>query len=178
MKSPASSFPAERTVRRWYREPWPWFLMAGPMAVIIASLASAWLAIVSDDGVVAQDYYKQGLTVNQRIKRAAPSPARPLGATIDVVAGGNVRVRIEGLAEAPRNLRLKFARPHAATREQIVRLEPDAGGDYVGTLAEQASGRWIVTLESDAWRLPTTAVEGPLSRIVLGTAERKSETPQ
>jgi hypothetical protein len=177
MKSPASSFPAERTVRRWYREPWPWLLMAGPIAVVIASLATAWLAIVSDDGVVAQDYYKQGLLVNQRVKRAAPAPARPLGATIDVVPGGEVRVRIEGLAEAPRNLRLKFARPHTATREQIVSLEPGAGGDYVGVLAEQASGRWVVTLESEAWRLPTTTVDGALSRIVLGTAERKPETP-
>jgi hypothetical protein len=144
--------------------------MAGPIVVVIASLATAWLAIVSDDGVVAQDYYKQGLTVNQRVKREAPPSVRQLGATIDVAAGGKVRARIEGLGDAPANVRLKLARPQAAKREQIVRLERGADGDYVGALPEQASGRWIVTLESDDWRLPTTTVDGPLSRIVLGAA--------
>ena len=67
MKSPASSFHAERVARPWYREPWPWLLMAGPFVVVIASLACAWVAIDSDDGVVAQDYYKQGLAINKRI---------------------------------------------------------------------------------------------------------------
>jgi uncharacterized protein len=176
MKSPASSFPAEKAVRRWYREPWPWLLMAGPIAVVIASLATAWLAIVSDDGVVAQDYYKQGLLVNERIRRAAPAPVPQLGATIVVAADGEVRVRIDGLTEVSRNLRLKLAHPRTAAREQIVHLEPGADGDYVGALPDQGSGRWIVTLESDTWRLPTTTVDGPQSRILLGTADRKTET--
>jgi hypothetical protein len=172
MKSPASSFPAKRAVRRWYREPWPWLLMAGPFVVIIASLASAWLAVKSDDGVVAQDYYKQGLLINQRLERMAPDPERLLGATIRVAADGEVRVRMEGLAEAPRNLRLKLAHPATATREARVILELAPDGDYVGALREQPPGRWIVTLESDSWRLPTTTVTGPLSQIRLGTADR------
>jgi len=32
------------------------------------------------------------------------------------------------------------------------------------------SGRWIVTLETDTWRLPTTTVDGLPSLIRLGTA--------
>jgi uncharacterized protein len=172
MKNPASSFPAERGVRPWYREPWPWLLMAGPLVVIIASLASAWLAVNSDDGVVAQDYYKQGLVINQRLERAAPDPERSLGATIRVAADGEVRVLMEGLVEAPKSLRLKLAHPATATRDEIVILKPGPDGDYVGALPEQAPGRWIVTLESDMWRLPTTTGSGRLSEIRLGTADR------
>lgn len=145
--------------------------MAGPLVVIIASLASAWLAVKSDDGVVAQDYYKRGLLINQRLERIAPDPGRLLGATIRVAADGEVRVRMEGLAEAPRNLRLKLAHPATATREARVILELAPDGDYVGALREQRPGRWIVTLESDSWRLPTTTVIGPLSQIHLGTAD-------
>jgi uncharacterized protein len=171
MSHPASSSPVERAVcGRWYREPWPWLLMAGPLVVIIASLATAWLALKSDDGLVAQDYYKQGLAVNQRIKRTVPDPARQLGATIKVAADGGVRVRMEGLAETPRNLGLKLSHPATATHEAKVFLELGPEGDYVGALREPAPGRWIVTLESDAWRLPTTTVANVLSEIRLGTA--------
>ena len=53
----------------WYREPWPWLLMAGPVTVIIAGGFTAWLAVTSSDGLVADDYYKQGLAINQTLER-------------------------------------------------------------------------------------------------------------
>ena len=140
--------------------------------VIIASLASAWIAVKSDDGVVAEDYYKQGLSINQRLKRMAPGPERQLGATITVAEGGEVRVHVEGLAEAPKNLRLRLAHPVTAMRGEIVILKPDTAGNYVGVFSEQTSGRWIVTLESDTWRLPTTTASGRCFNIRLGAADR------
>jgi uncharacterized protein len=53
----------------WYREPWPWLLMAGPVAAIVAGIATAWIAIVHQDGLVADDYYKEGLAINRTIAR-------------------------------------------------------------------------------------------------------------
>ena len=144
--------------------------MAGPFVVIIASLASAWMAVKSDDGIVAQDYYKQGLLINQRLKHAAPDPEPRLGAVITVTAGGEVRVHMEGLANAPPSLRLKLAHPATESHPESVILKRGADGDYVGALPEQTPGRWIVTLEADGWRLPTTTVDGHLSEIRLGTA--------
>ena len=35
----------------WYRERWPWILMAGPATVVVAGLFTAWLAVRSDDGL-------------------------------------------------------------------------------------------------------------------------------
>ena len=171
MNSPASSFPAEPKVRRWYREPWPWLLMSGPFVAVVASLTSAWMAVTSDDGVVAQDYYKQGITINQRLARMAPAAAPP-GAKITVGERGEVRVHIEGLVERPKNVRLMLAHPATAARAEVVILESGADGDYVGAIAKQTPGRWIVTLESDSWRLPTTTVEGPLSDIRVGNADQ------
>ena len=40
----------------WYREPWPWILMAGPGIVIIGAVITIWLAVVSNDGLVTDDY--------------------------------------------------------------------------------------------------------------------------
>ena len=53
----------------WYREPWPWLLMLGPAGAIIAGAFTVWLAVVHEDGLVADDYYKQGLAINKVIRR-------------------------------------------------------------------------------------------------------------
>ena len=55
----------------WYRQRWPWLLFAGPAIVVVASFATLWLAASSDDGVIADDYYKRGLLINREIDRTA-----------------------------------------------------------------------------------------------------------
>ena len=41
--------------RPWYKEPWPWLLMSGPAAVVLAGALTAWLAFAGADGLVAED---------------------------------------------------------------------------------------------------------------------------
>ena len=67
-------------------------------------------------------------------------------------------------------IRLKLAHPTRSTHDLVLRLVRDASGNYVGMLPEQTLGRWIVILESDTWRLPTTTALGRLTEIQLGVA--------
>jgi len=173
MRNRASSFRgdlAHADGRRWYRERWPWFLAAGPFIVVIACFGTAWVAVKSDDGLVAQDYYKQGLLINQRLRKAAPEPVHPVGAVVTVGSDGQVRAHLEGRADTPPSLRLRISYPANAGSPEVVALDRDSGGDYLGTLAHPLGGRRVVTLEADAWRLPTTTVDGALAEIRLGTA--------
>src|SRR3954470_9953714 len=62
-----------------------WLLIAGPLLVVVASLATAWIAYRSDDGLVASDYYKRGLLIN-RILPSEPLPASKLAATVAFAA--------------------------------------------------------------------------------------------
>jgi len=169
MKNPASSSRAEPAAQ-WYRQRWPWLLIAGPATVVLASLASAWLAVSSDDGVVAQDYYKQGLLINKRLRDAKPDPQRSLGAVIKANRDGVVRVSIEGVPGSARTAMLTIAVPGAAGSDEIVTLTRDDDGDFVGRLREQKRGHSIVTLEVGGWHLPVTAVSAPWSEIRLGVA--------
>lgn len=178
MRNPASSSPAKRAPRPWQREPWPWLLAAGPLAVVVASLSSAWIAVKSEDGLVAEDYYKRGLLINQKLRQTAASPELKLGATLRVADGGEVRARLEGLppasSETPSTLRLKLTHPKHSANDLVVTLTRDAGGDYVGFLPAQTPGRWIVILESDAWQLPTTTIPGRLTELKLGATAGRS----
>ncbi|PKO38108.1 MAG: hypothetical protein CVU33_10080 [Betaproteobacteria bacterium HGW-Betaproteobacteria-6] len=116
--------------RPWYKERWPWFLMAGPGVVIVAGFVTLWLAVVSNDGLVSDDYYKQGLAVNQSLQR--DHQAGSLGLQGDVMRSGS-------------SLRL------------LLRADSDAGlpSEIVLKLAHHVSGRWLVSIEDPAakWRL-------------------------
>ena len=147
--------------------------MAGPLAVVVASLASAWIAVVSDDGVVAEDYYKQGLLINQRLAAMAGERSPDPAATITFHGDGQVHVHVEDRsAAAPRWLRLTLERPGAHdVREFVLRLGED--GDWIASKVPDTPGRWIVKIESDRWRLPVTTIAGQPSQIHLGATEHR-----
>ena len=109
MNNQASSFRADRGARPWYRDRWPWLLLAGPAIAVVGSLASAWLAVTTDDGVVANDYYKQGLLINRRLA-AVPTAADP-GAMVVVGNDGRVRVRLTYNGAAPSRVQLTLFHP-------------------------------------------------------------------
>lgn len=142
--------------RPWYKERWPWFLMAGPAIVIVAGMVTTWLAVISNDGLVADDYYKQGMAVNQILQR--DHQAGQLGLSADVMrADRNVRLLLvaEGGIALPSLITLKLAHPTRAGNDQMVEMAADGPGLYTGKLSADIEGRWLVSLEDPAgqWRL-------------------------
>ncbi len=139
----------------WYKERWPWILMAGPAIVIVAGVITAWLAIISSDGLVEDDYYKQGLAVNQQMQR--DRAAGEMGVQADLMLSGRqLRLLVAGMqGEIPEKLKLKVTHPTRAGMDQLVSLQSESGGMYRGTLSSEISGRWHVVLEDPQgkWRL-------------------------
>ena len=142
----------------WYREPWPWILMSGPAVVVVAGLATAWLAITSADGLVDDDYYKQGLAVNQQKHRNQQADA--LGLQAEAVRGSDgTQLRVflhgkEGVALAE-TLSMRITHPTRPGLDQKLTLVAEGPGLYVGRLAAPLAGRWHVALEDMGaqWRL-------------------------
>lgn len=146
----------QNTSRPWYKERWPWLLMAGPAVVIVAGVITAWLAISSNDGLVTDDYYKQGLAVNQRLHR--DQQAGNLGLHADVMRSGlNVRLLLgaEAGAALPAKITLRLAHPTQAGHDQNVEMVAEGQGFYTGKLNADIAGRWHVSIEDPAgqWRL-------------------------
>ena len=138
--------------RPWYREPWPWILMSGPAAVILAGAATIWLAFASADGLVADDYYKRGLAINQVLARE--ENARRLGVQARIEsAHGRLRVALAGAA--PEALFAQLAHATRAGHDVRLRLALLAPGVYEAELPPLAAGRWSVVLEDPRreWRV-------------------------
>ncbi|MFO1302244.1 MAG: FixH family protein [Burkholderiales bacterium] len=159
MRNPRSSSPGSNRARTvpWYREPWPWFLAAGPLIVVVACMATTVLAVKSDDGIVASDYYKQGLLVNQRLPKDGVATPH-VAATLALGAGGELRVRPEAGDPQGDFLRVTLYHPASGVREPLTLARRD-DGDFGGTLKEPRSGRWIATVESASWPLPVAMIE-------------------
>lgn len=142
--------------RPWYRQLWPWLLISGPAAVVVAGAATIWIAFASADGLVAEDYYRQGLAINKRIARE--EHARRLGITAAVVlAGERITVRLDG--QKPEALFVHLAHATRAGHDVRVRLAPQPSGVYEGEVGPLPRGRWRVVIEDPrgTWRIAQEA---------------------
>lgn len=139
-------------MRPWYRERWPWLLMAGPLAVLVAGAVTTWIAFASADGLVADDYYKQGLGINRRLARE--DAARRLGVSGEVrIEPGKLTVVLRGAA--PEALFVHLAHATRAGHDLRLRLTPGVAGFYEADLPALPAGRWRIAIEDPrgAWRL-------------------------
>lgn len=158
----------------WYRQAWPWFLIALPATVVVAGIATAVVAIRGHDGPVTADYYKQGLAINEEVSRA--ELARGLGLQARLALDGfgdGDRVRVELTAERGTippepALRLRLVHPGRRIEDRVAvlaRTEAAPEGQravFVGMLQPPAEGartadagsvHWQVVLESREWRI-------------------------
>lgn len=145
-----------RKPKQWFREPWPWILMAGPAIVIVAGIYTAWLAVSTRDGLVAEDYYKQGLAASETLARS--KRAEDLGIMAGLrLTNDAIVLRLEATDSGwalPEGLKVTLSHPTRAGIDQVRILKRD-GEQFVGSLQLPASGHWLILVEDEArtWRL-------------------------
>lgn len=154
----------------WYRQRWPWLLMLGPALVVIAGIATLGIAIVTDDGLVADDYYKRGLAINRTLARTDAAALRALGATVEVAADGRIVAALTGEGGLPPVVRLRLAHPTRSGLDRGVELVQGPDGRYAGRVDPLPAGRWRISLETDAWKLPAAEADGAALHVALGAA--------
>ena len=143
-------------MKPWYRHLWPWLLLSGPAAVLVAGAITLWIAFASADGLVADDYYKQGLAINRRLARE--EEARRLGISA-AVALRDERIHVELKGQSPDALFVQLAHATRAGYDVRLRLSPVAPGVYEAPLDSLPRGRWRVVIEDPrgTWRIAQEA---------------------
>lgn len=157
----------------WYRQRWPWLLMAPPAVAVVGCIATITLAVRSADGVVAADYYKRGLAINEQMDRS--QLAATLGLRAELVADGlrdsdGVRLQISADTTLPPDavLTLRLVHPGKQSGDRIAQLaRTTVGADgrsasYVGRWQTDAADAgtgvsWRLVLEGGRWRLDADA---------------------
>ncbi len=161
-----------QNVTPWYRQFWPWFLIALPASAVIAGLATLALAMSHPEALVVDDYYKEGLAINKVLAR--DHMAKQLGlSAILYLTGGDARVTVSAdtpLADTA--LRLQLLHPTLAHHDVQVVLHRDAVGAFRGAVGELPRGRWYVIVEplDQRWRLEARMTRSGDRRVDLASS--------
>jgi len=161
----------------WYRQFWPWFLIFFPMLAVVAGMFTLYLAIVSNDGLVADDYYKKGLAINVDLHK--DQRAVELGLLTDIAFGDDGVVRLTVSSDKvealpPLAIRLVLVHPTRAHMDQSLELTTQADGSYSAPMKRPEKGYWHLRLEDlgGDWRLTGRAhlPEQKKARLVASQA--------
>lgn len=144
--------------RRWYQQFWPWFLIALPSAVVIASISTLIISVKHADTLVAKDYYKEGLAINRYLAQDRRAEELGLQASGNIDHRGNLTLAIsrDGDSQAPaalgQQLKLRWQHPTDSDRDfttVLIREDSNRYAAYIDTSADTArlQGPWYLTLE-------------------------------
>jgi hypothetical protein len=169
MRQRAAALPAERRAQLpWYRYGWVWFVIAIPLAAVLGGIATAIVAVRTSDGVVAADYYKRGLAINEALSRR--DRARALGLAVELTADGinggdRVRLTVRAADALPPEptVTVRLVHPGRAGADRTALLaRTAAAGDgrdaeFVGAWNDAASApanvAWELIVETPSWRI-------------------------
>lgn len=160
MYNATAASPNTKSEKPWYTHRWPWFLMIGPVAVILAGLYTGWLAFSQQDALVVDDYYKQGKAINQDLRRdqAAANLQLSLNLRYDP-ATGRLNGRLLGDAQAiAKPVRVRLIHSTRPERDISLDAQPDQSGVFSVALPMLEKARWQVQIENAQrdWRLHGT----------------------
>ncbi|MCB1724802.1 MAG: FixH family protein [Gammaproteobacteria bacterium] len=164
--------PPREDTKPWYKQFWPWFLISLPLSVVIAGIVTFNLAIDTQDGLVSDDYYKEGLAVNKDADSAAAAHRLGIAGQLDYNADtGSVTVRFQKpLPEVTGLLTLRVTHPTLTDRDQSIQLAPIDDRSQVGRIESLGPAHWRISISpaDKAWR-----IDGRL--LVPGSASSQLE---
>ncbi|MFC4933389.1 FixH family protein [Massilia sp. GCM10023247] len=156
MQSTSPVFP-QPPVQPWYRHRWPWFIMLGPAAVMLATAVTVGLALRQPDAVVVDDYYKQGKAINQDLRRDRVATGMRMAfhgrydAATGVLAG-----RLQSFGRPMRMpFRIMLAHPTQPAKDLVLEAQPGADGSVALAVPGLEMTHWQVVIEGAGreWRL-------------------------
>lgn len=137
----------------WYKQFWPWFIICIPLSSMIVAVFQIYFALNSPRDLVKDNYYKEGLGINQELgrKQLAADLNIKANVRIDNVTGEILLVTENVKAET---LSLQFFHVATASKDFKVTLQKIADNEYRGSLNKSISGNWNLSIESAAgWQM-------------------------
>ncbi|MCY3768439.1 MAG: FixH family protein [Gammaproteobacteria bacterium] len=161
--------------RPWHHEPMVWLVVAIPATAVVVGVALLVLSIKHYDGLVADDYYRQGLGINRSLELR--QQAAELGLSGEVgfdYDSRRVTITLRGSdsLRMPPSISMNLRHSTRSGWDRRNQLAHTGEGVFTGELPELVEGKWYVQLESTEWKM-TGVLTLPLAekgaRIRAGT---------
>lgn len=137
----------------WYKQFWPWFIISVPVSSMLVAVVQIYAALHSSSDLVKDDYYKEGLAINQVItqREAAKDMGIMAYLRLDNLTGELILTTQN--ATAP-ELSALFAHAAVSKKDFNVQFTQVGENEYRAQLEKPLSGIWNVYLESpNGWQL-------------------------
>lgn len=138
----------------WYKQFWPWFLIALPLSSVIAGVTTVIIAANTTDSMVVDDYYKDGLAINESL--AKKNKAKDMGIEAELVFSENkLLVKVTSKEAIKDSLFLNFQHATLSEKDFRLALKKDAKGNYYSELEDNVDGSWFISLfpYQESWEL-------------------------
>ena len=153
--------PQATDTQRWYKQFWPWFVLAIPATSVIVSMIFVYFSVNDADTLVVDDYYKKGLAINQELSRIDTATGRSINAQLNFnIEDAVVALRLNGeFSTIPESLKLEMIHPTLQQRDQLIVLTKSANRYYTAPLKFDVSGNWHLHLSSSEadWLIKNSA---------------------
>lgn len=158
-------------IEPWYKQGWPWLLISLPASAVIGGIITIFLAVNSPNALVVDDYYKEGLAINQQKQRQTNAGRMALQGLLR--HNGKQLTLSLSSAEPVTEATLTLYIIHS-TRSELDRqltLKRTGDGRYAAETEKLSPGAWYLRLQpgDQAWEIRT--------RIVTDGAFQASLTP-
>jgi hypothetical protein len=141
----------------WYKQFWPWFLISLPATAVIGSMISIKLAVDTADGLVIDDYYKEGLAINKDITKEKLAKTLGLAANIDIDnETGQLHLLLLGkLSDPPKRLKMSLIHPTKSGFDVQLQLTKSGDGEYMSRMPKIVPAKWHVSVmpENEEWKI-------------------------
>ena len=148
--------------RQWYKEPYVWLIIGIPSSAVIVGMIMLWLSIVSFDGLVADDYYKKGMQIDQVLNRERAATALQLKGEFRLGASTGETVSLNlAMPEStnatpfsfPEVIDIELSYATSAGLDESFQMTQTSPGQYQGPTLSLPPGRWYVYVGTQEWRL-------------------------
>lgn len=161
-------------INPWYKQPWLWFLLSIPIASVILSSIMVTVAVVGKDSLVSDNYYKDGMAINQTLEQDQLAVTLGLAPVLSI-ENKEVLLELKGSSSVPAQsfLTLKLLHPTVSAEDVVIKLLPSVNGLFLGELPRALEGRRYLDLYAfdNSWRIREELIlpadQTPLKSYIL-----------
>ena len=142
--------------KSWYQYPYVWLVIFFPLSAVIAGTYTIYLAVISDDGLVNDDYYEEGKLINLVKERDEMAEKLGLVSALNLdQEAGKVKLLLTANPDFtyPEKLKISFLNKTRKGFDQELMLTRSGKNLYVAALPDLVVGNWYVQIETDSWRI-------------------------
>lgn len=148
----------------WYKQFWPWVLIALPLISVVAGLSTVYIAVVNKDALVIEKWRKDGKAIHSVNTGLLAASGFGLSGTVKIdKLTGEIFLTLlaqtipaEGVRfHYPETLLLKIVHPTLSARDQYLSLSSTGSHAYRGQLDQLIEGKRSLYLSDveESWQI-------------------------